>query len=680
MATATVGTSRARIASIVEQSPGSVPAGIAVATLLWFTGDEGGFRATTWMPALLLLLAVLFVCLLALPRPSPSRAALIGTLLLTGYGLWTLLSILWAGQEELAWDAGNRTLLYALVVALCTLWPVRGSAIAVLLGAFGLGVAGIALVEMIKATGSAQGVQYFNEARFSEPVGYANANVAMWMLGFLPCAILGGRRGIPAPLRGLFLGSAVLLAGAALLGQSRGWLIALPLTALVAVIAVPGRGRTIVSFAVVGIALLPAIGTLLDFYDAWHPYRPPGDAWDSAFRALLLCSIGLAMVGSVAAVLDNGVEVPERLARRISAAVVIALAAVCVAGVIGYAAVEGSPTSAVKERWDNFKKGGSEPRGLKNRFGGTFGTYRYNYWQIAWKEFKADPILGAGGDNFGRAYQQRGTSSQTPRYPHSTWLVALSETGIVGALLLFGAFVALVVAAIPALRRPDLAGAAAGAGVVMFAYWLAHSSLDWLWEFPGLAGAGLAGVGLATAVRRDPPAESESAAPLLAGRRALALGIAGAVLIAASVVPPWLSAREVRKGAEIASSNPVDAVERFERAADLNPLSPLPQKAAAVVEIRAGRYAEAERHLLEAFKRDDEDSGMYLLLAVLRSSDGRKADAQRLIDEAYRLAPHDLVIQRARPLLHRGHKLDPRDVDRWIQLDVKERVGGVRAN
>jgi tetratricopeptide (TPR) repeat protein len=258
-------------------------------------------------------------------------------------------------------------------------------------------------------------------------------------------------------------------------------------------------------------------------------------------------------------------------------------------------------------------------------------------------------------------------------------MVALSETGIVGGLLLFGAFAALVVAAIPALRRPDLAGAAAGAGVVMFAYWLAHSSLDWLWEFPALAGAGLAGVGLASAVRRE-PAEERAAAPLLAGRLALALGIAGAVLIAASVVPPWLSARDVRKGAELASADPVGAVKRFDDAADLNPLSPVPQKAAAVVEIRAGRYPEAEQHLLDAFDRDDQDSGMFLLLAVLRSSDGRAADARRLIEEAHRLAPRDLVIKRAMGPLRRGRKLDPREVDRWIQLDVKERVGGVGAN
>ena len=663
----------ARIATLVEQNPGAVPSAIACAVLLWFAGDEGGFHETTWMPGLLFLAAVLFVCLLALPRPTPSRAALLGVLLLTAYALWSLLSILWAGQEDLAWDAGNRTLLYALVLALCTLWPLRGQAAAVILGAFGLGIAGIALVEMVKATGAAQSIQYFHEARFAEPVGYANANAALWMIGFMPCAILGGRRGVPAPLRGLFLGSACLLAGAALVGQSRGWLIALPVAALVAVVVVPGRGRTIVSFAAIGIALVPALGPLLQVYDHWHPFQPPGHTWDSALRALLLCSIGLAMVGAVVAVVDNRVSLSKRLARRVSAGVVVVLALVCVAGVAAYAVTKGDPVNAATERWDNFKKGGSEPGGLSNRFGASFGTYRYNYWEIGWGEFKRAPLLGAGADNFGRAYELRGKSTQTPRFPHSTAMVALSETGIVGALLLFGAFAAALVAAAPALRRPDLAGGAAGAGVLMFIYWLLHGSLDWLWEFPGLAGAALAGLGLATALRRKAP--EPAGAPLFASRRALALGVLGALLIAASVVPPWLSQRELRSGAELAASDPEAAVKRFERAADLNPLSPDPQKAAGVVEIRAGRYAEAERHLHLATGRDPNDPGMHLLLAVLASKAGRTDEARRLIEEARRMAPRDEVIQMALRPLRRGRPLDPRRVDRWISQNVQRRVG-----
>src|SRR3954454_2136212 len=268
MATATRGTGRTRAATIIEQNPGLVPTGLTLAVVLWFAGDEGGFRPTTYLPATLLLVALLFVCLIALPRPRPSRAALVAVLLLSGYAAWSLLSILWAGQEDLAWEGGNRTLLYAVILALCTLWPLRGEVAVALLGAFGLAIAGIALVELSRATAKSQSIQYFSEARFSEPVGYANANVALWMMGLFPCVVLSGRRGVPPVLRGLFLGGAVLLAGAALLGQSRGWLIALPVVAVVAVLAVPGRGRTIASFGAVGIGLLIALRPLLDVYES----------------------------------------------------------------------------------------------------------------------------------------------------------------------------------------------------------------------------------------------------------------------------------------------------------------------------------------------------------------------------------------------------------------------------
>ncbi len=76
---------------------------------------------------------------------------------------------------------------------------------------------------------------------------------------------------------------------------------------------------------------------------------------------------------------------------------------------------------------------------------------------------------------------------------------------------MLGAFVAGLVAAVPALRRADLGGAAAGIGVLLFVYWLLHSSLDWFWEFPGLTGPALLGLGVAMAVAGS--RRSEAAAP-----------------------------------------------------------------------------------------------------------------------------------------------------------------------
>jgi hypothetical protein len=143
---------RERAAGVVKSNPGLLPSLLAISVLLWFAADKGGFRGTTWMPATLLLAAGLVICLAALPRPQPARAALAAILLLAGYGVFCLLSMLWADQPELAWDAGNRTLLYALILALCALWPLRGRSAAAVLGVFGLAVAAIALVELLKAS------------------------------------------------------------------------------------------------------------------------------------------------------------------------------------------------------------------------------------------------------------------------------------------------------------------------------------------------------------------------------------------------------------------------------------------------------------------------------------------------------------------------------------------------
>jgi hypothetical protein len=384
------------------------------------------------------------------------------------------------------------------------------------------------------------------------------------------------------------------------------------------------------------------------------------------------------VLGTLAALADGRVSMPAHRARRISGAVVVAVALALLAGVAGYAVVERSPIAAAADGWDEFKEGGNSPSERSGRLAAGFSTYRYDYWKVGWDEFKRAPVLGAGADNFGRAYQVEGESVQTPRYPHSTPLVALAETGLVGALLMLGAFAAALFAAVPALRRPELGGAAAGAGVLMFGYWFVHGSLDWFWEFPGLAGPALLGLGLAVAVAgglREPTAEPVDRRPALARRGALALALAAALLLAATVTPPWLAEREQRRATAIAAANPAAAVERLDRAGDLNPLSPVPYKAAGIIQIRQGRYAAAERSLRRAFERDGGDSGLFLLLGVLASADGRERQALRLVAEAERLAPRDDVTLEALDDLQDGERLDPRVVDEWIREDVRARIG-----
>jgi len=658
----------------VGRNPGLVPSLVAVAVLLWFAADKGGFNGTTWMPAALLLAAVLVVCLAVLPPPRPTRAALAAILLLAGYGVFSLLSMLWADKPDLSWDAGNRTLLYALILALCALWPLRGRSAAVVLGAFGLGVAAIALIELLKTSGADRAGEFFDEARFAEPVGYTNANVAVWMLALLPCAVLAGRRGVPAPLRGLFLGAAGLLGGAALLGQSRGWLMVLPLVAVVAILVVPGRGRTIAAFAAIGSAIAPILGPLLDVYSDLRPLGPPGAVFDSALQALLLAGAGLAVLGALAAVVDERMELPAARARRISAAVVTAAALAAVGVVAAYAVVERNPFAAATDAWSDFKQGGYSPRDPSGRLTAGFSTYRYDYWRVAWSEFEDAPLLGAGADNFGLAYLRRGESPQRPQFPHSTEMVALGETGLVGTLLLGGAFVCALLAALPGRRRADLAGAAAGAGVLMFGYWLIHGTLDRFWEFPALSGAALAGLGVGVAVAQGRSEDAREPRSLLADRRALLAAAGCGLLLCVLVVPPWLSERDRRAAVDVAATNPGAALKRLDRAAELNPLSPAPDRTAGLIDLSRGRPPAAVRELRQALERDPGDSDLRFLLGLAASEAGRPRQAIRLVREALTLAPRDHVADAVLRELRRAGRLDPVRLDPWTRADYRDRI------
>jgi Tetratricopeptide repeat/O-Antigen ligase len=665
---------RERAAGVVKSNPGLLPSLLAISVVLWFAADKGGFRGTTWMPATLLLAAGLVVCLAALPRPRPARAALAAILLLAGYGVFCLLSMLWADQPELAWDAGNRTLLYALILALCALWPLRGRSAAAVLGLFGLAVAAIALVELLKASGADQAGRFFDEARFAGPVGYTNANVGLWMLGLLPCVVLAGRRGIPVLLRGLFLGAAGLLAGAALLGQSRGWLIALPLVALLAILVVPGRGRTIAALAAVGAAIALILGPLLDVYGEVPASQPPGAVFDSALRALLLASAGLVGLGALAAVVDGRVEVPAARARQISAAAVAAAAVVAVGFVAGYAVVERNPFTAASDAWGEFKQGGYSPRDPSGRLTAGFSTYRYDYWRVAWSEFEDAPLIGAGADNFGRAYLRRGESPQRPQFPHSTEMVALAETGVVGALLLGGAFLCALLGALPGRRSADLAGAATGAGLLMFGYWLVHGTLDRFWEFPALSGPALAGLGIGAAVAQGVKHHAEKPAPPVARGRLLVVACASGLLLAMSVVPPWLSERDHRAAIAAAETSPEAALERLDRAAELNRLSPAPDRTAGLIELRRGRYDAAVDELRQAFERDPGDSDLHFLLGLAESEAGRPRQAIRLAREALTLAPRDHVAEAVLRELRRAGRLDPFRLDPYTRADYRNRL------
>jgi tetratricopeptide (TPR) repeat protein len=664
-----VGRLPAGAAEVVRANPALVPALLAVGVFVALGASEAGFYPTAWYAAALFCLGLLGASLLALgvPRGVPTPV-LVALALLAAYTAWSYLSITWASQQGPAWDGANRTAMYLTVFAIFALWRFDSRGATAVLGALGLGIAGMGLVEILKADAAAEPAGYFIDVRFSEPAGYMNANVALWTLGLLPCLFLASRREAHPLLRGLALGGAGLLAGLGLLGQSRGWALALPLALAIFLLICPGRVRLLAAIAAVGVAALAVSGPALAVHDDYSPDRLDALLSD-ATAAIVLAAVVLVLAGIAAALVDRRVDLDPRAARRIGWATAALVALVLVGGSAVYAATEGSPAGRVGDAWDDFKEGGAGPQAGGSRFSGG-GTNRYDFWTVAWDAFADRPLRGIGTENFQEEYLLNGESDEQPRYAHSLELGVLSQTGLVGALLLFGALGAAVWGAFGARAAARPERAAAAAGMALFAYWLVHASVDWFWEFPALTGPALAGVGLACAL--SPRAEVPSA-PLRGRRGRVALtAVVGAVL-AVSYLLPWLAELELDRAAEGWRTDPDGAFRRLERAEDLNPLAARPPLTAGTIALRVGRVDTARREFAEALEREPRNVYALLELGAIASIEGDRQTALRLVGHANSLSPRDEAIRAALRRLRSGRPLRLRGLNQRILERARSR-------
>jgi len=631
-----------------------------VACFLALAASEGGFLPIAWYPAALFLAALLVLALLTVPLGArPPRAVLAAVLLLAAYAVWTYVSITWADNQGEAWDGANRTLAYAVVFTLFALWPIGGRAATIVLGAFGLGVAALGLFVLVRASGAADALQYFVGGRFVDPVGYPNGNVALWFSGLLPCVFIAGRREVPAAVRGVALGGAGLLAGLALLGQSRGWLFTLPLTLILFLAVAPGRARNAIALLATAGAAVVAAGPVLEVFRGVQGEAAAEPLIAAAARTILLGSAALAVVGTVVAYIDRAVAVSRDTARRTSFAVMACVVAAACGAVAVVWATYGSPVARASTAWEQFKSN-EAPAGGTSRFSSALGQNRYDFWSVAWSEFADAPVTGVGVDNFQQDYLARGRSTERPRYPHSLEMRVIAQTGVVGALLLAGGLAAAAFAALRGAKaRRGLHGAAAGASLATFAYWVVHGSGDWFWELPALGASAFAMLGLAVALSpRDALVERVARRPLAHGRARLAAVAVAAAALVLTLAPPWLAYRQIDFALDSWADSPADAFARLDRAARLNPLSSQADATAGAIALRLARPFTAQRRFGAALARNPRSALANLQLGAIASQLGRRDDARRSLERAAALNPRDEITRSALERLRSGKPLD----------------------
>ncbi len=610
-------------------------AGVVLAT------DMGGYFPHSWYPVAILALAALVVVAAADRRAFAGlpRVVVVAIGAFTAYTAWTYLSITWADDQGTAWDAANQTLMYLLAFLLGTSQPVSGEGAALAAGAWALAMTGIAVVVLLKLPDVLGGVPGRFRSGLEQPFGYSNANAAAWCIAIWPALLLSAAREMPWWLRGVFAAAVVVLADTALLSDSDAAVLAIALVLVVLLLAVPGRARMLLMLVPIAAAVGATAPHLLDLAHAAED-GPAGvaDLGGAAAPALLAALaagavVALLALGERRRPLDASADV-----RRVVGVVAVGLAVGAAA--VGVVAV-GSPADEARDTWQEFKDTGTAAEAGK-RDPASLGSARYDYYRVALDLFEEHPVAGIGAGNFGQDYLARGRVGESPSSPHSTELRALVQGGLVGAALLAVALAAALAAALANARRPGPGGAAAAGSALAFIYWLAHGSVDWLWEFPALAAPAFALLGLAAAVDRPAAAlNSQAVGGAPPTRRVGLLAAPLAFAAAAALIFPWLAVREMRAAERAMPRDSAAALRHLDRAADLNPLSAQPDLMAGTFALQAGRIDRARTAFQRALERDPRSQYATLLLGAIASREGRRADALVLLRRALRLAPGD---------------------------------------
>jgi tetratricopeptide (TPR) repeat protein len=645
-------------------------AALVLAALVVVAASGGGYFPGDWYPAALYTLVLVAMALLWVPSGRvPARPVLVACWALAGYAGWSYLSITWAVQKGDAWDGANRAALYALVFAAFALWPLRGRAAASLVGALALAIAGIAVYELVRIAWAAHPTGFFIDGRLATPIAYPSGNAALWSTAFWPCVVLASRRQVAPELRGVLVAGAVVLGSMALMGQSRGWLFALPIVAVVFLVLTPNRVRTALTLLIVLAGVGVTIPAVLDVYDKRGAAL--ATALDGTANWVLGAAAGAGGVAALLAILDRRRRVSRLAARRTGAAMLAGAAVALVIGAGVYVGARGSPFTDVAHAWDQFKTQGN-PHGGSSRLG-RLGSNRYDFWRVALDEFAGAPLNGIGTDNFRSAYLRDARSYEQPRYPHSLPLRALSQTGLVGTALLALGLGAALVAALRATRaRRGLGAAAAAGGVGAFVYWLIHGSVDWFWEFPAIGWAAIAMIGIAAglAPRRGIPVRR----PVARGRLAVAGTAVAALLVAASFGAPALAERLVNRATSVYPRDPAKAFDQLDTAAALNPLSPRPKVIAGRVALAVHRPRAAEGYFRQALARQANDAYVLLQYGAVVFDSGRRAQGLRLLERAVAGEPRVRIARDALARARAGRRVDVERISAQLLGRAKELV------
>jgi hypothetical protein len=575
-----------------------------------------------------------------------SRRALLAAGAITALLCLSAASLLWAQSKENAWTDTNRLILYVVVFAIGVL-SIRdrrtARAILVLLGLAALITAVWFPLRFVLGGGAFAFLQH----RLSSPIGYINGTAGLLVMGiwvWLAYAETAQRR----ELRAAAFGAATMIAGTFILTQSRAVLPATLLSAILVLACAPGRTRRAVNLLTMAFCVVLGLHWTLAVYSeggaAARGYAPSHGVLRGAGIAILLGGLLASALSYGLSTLRERIEPRRRahLSRRLGIAMLtVTVLATGTAVVVKH--------SYISTQWHDFKSL-KVNQNATDRFVDASG-FRYDLWRIAWKEFTQHPIGGVGAGNYDREYYKLRKNPQYIVQPHSLEMQMLAELGIFGflALLTFcGTVLASGFARRDTLASEDMFIRIGALGV--FGAWLIDTSVDWLYDIPGLTCvAMLAAALLVIPARRGGEAATEGGAPGRVRSRSsqvlLVSGLGALALLAASVGRQYAASRYTSSGTSSIMSNPRRALSQLRTAAKLDPYSLQTLYSIAQAYARLDDYQGAHAALQLASQKEPSNYVPPALLGDLAMRRGLYAAALLDYQHALALDPHDPQIE-----------------------------------
>ena len=604
--------------------PATLSASGALLFVALFFGDGTSGGRLFWIGTLAVLAVA--VLMAAGPAPVPRGACLACLVLLAALAAWVGLTMWWSIAPDRSWDAFDRIVVYgafAVLGLLTTRVPKPAPTVAA-------GLAGLVGLVLLWALAGKVVPALFPDgarvARLRNPVGYWNS-LALVAATAVPLGLwLAASRGHHRAVRAAGALLVYLAELVVVLTYSRGG-VAVAVLAALAWLAVgrerlEGLGALVVATPAAALVALWAFSRPA-ITDDLQPYvdRVNDGAWFGVF-----ISIGAAVVVALA-YLGARFELSEAARRVWGRRLGGALAA---GAVVALAVVLASRGGAIL---DEFRGTHKEVSQNPTRLAELSSSNRWTWWQEAWTLFKDAPVGGKGAGTFEIARRGIRVGSVVTTEPHDLPLQFLSETGVVGFLLLLGFAGAGVTAVVSALRRlgPGERAAAAALAIGVGAY-AVHALIDIHWEFVAVGAPAFLSLGVLVGLGSERRA-----------RRSLVTAAAAVTALGAlySLTAPYASGRLVDSAYNsIAGGKTAQALSDGRAAHRLNPLAVDPLLVLGDAEAARPDDAAALRRYRQAVSLQPENSSTWYALGSFEYFTGRYRAALHDLDRAYGLDPY----------------------------------------